>query len=237
VEGYIERNNLSTTVLENGVQIVIIEPGNNKKPTANTEVRVNYKGKLTNELVFDQGEDVSFNLSDLIEGWGIGLQEIGEGGKCILIIPSESGYGITGAGNGVIPPNSPLVFEIDLIEVGSAADKYVEENNLSTQLLAGGVHIIVTDIGDEEKKPNINSVVTVTYEGRLTDGTVFDSGDNVPFVLSGVIDGWLTGLQEIGVGGTCTLIIPASAGYGSQANGIIPANSVLIFDIEIISVS
>ena len=236
VEGYIESNNLSTTVLDKGVQIVIIEPGNNKKPTANTEVRVNYKGKLTNELVFDQGEDVSFNLSGLIEGLKIGLQEIGEGGKCILIIPSEVGYGSTGAGNGVIPPNSPLVFEIDLIEVGSAADKFVEENNLSTQLLAGGVHIIINDIGDEDKKPNINSVVNVTYEGRLTNGTVFDSGANAPFLLSGVIEGWKTGLQEIGVGGTCTLIIPSSAGYGSQPNGTIPGNSVLIFDIELISV-
>lgn len=236
VEGYIERNNLITTVLDKGVQIVIIEPGNNNKPNANTEVRVNYKAKLTNELVFDQGEDVSFNLSGLIEGWQIGLQEIGEGGKCILIIPSEVGYGSTGAGNGVVPPNAPLVFEIDLIEVGSAADKFVEENNLSTILLFGGVHIIINDIGDEDKKPNINSIVNVTYEGRLTDGSVFDSGTNVPFMLNGVIEGWQTGLQEIGVGGSCTLIIPASAGYGSQPNGSIPGNSVLIFDIELISV-
>ena len=236
VEGYIERNTLSTTVLDKGVQIVILEPGNNKKPTANTEVRVNYKGKLTNELIFDQGEDISFNLSGLIEGWQIGLQAIGEGGKCILIIPSDSGYGSAGAGNGVIPPNAPLVFEIDLIEVGSAADKFVEENNLSTQLLPGGVHIIISDIGDADKKPNINSIVNVTYQGRLTDGTVFDSGTNVPFMLNGVIEGWKTGLQELGVGGSCTLIIPALAGYGNQQTGSIPANSVLIFDIELLSV-
>lgn len=236
VEGYIDRNSLSTIVLDKGVQIVIIEQGNDKKPTANTEVRVNYKGKLTNELVFDQGDDISFNLSDLIEGWQIGLQEIGEGGKCILIIPSESGYGTAGAGNGVIPPNAPLVFEIDLIEVGSAADKFVEENNLSTQLLNGGVHIIITDAGDEDKKPNVNSLINVTYEGRLTDGTVFDSGTDVPFTLNAVIEGWKIGLQEIGVGGSCTLIIPATAGYGNQPNGAIPANSVLIFDIELISV-
>ncbi len=237
VEGYIERNNLTTTVLDKGVQIVILEPGNSKKPTANSEVRVSYKGRLTNELLFDEGEDVSFNLSNLIEGWGIGLQEIGEGGKCILIIPSEVGYGETGAGNGLIPPNSPLVFEIDLIEVGSDADKYVEENNLTTQLLPSGVHIIIQDIGDENSKPNINSVVTVTYEGRLTDGTIFDSGEDATFQLSSLIEGWQIGLQEIGVGGSCTLIIPASAGYGSQENGSIPANSVLIFDLQLISFS
>lgn len=237
IEGYIERNNLTTKVLDKGVQIVIIEPGNSTKPTVNSEVRVNYKGKLTNELLFDQGEDVSFNLSKLIEGWGIGLQEIGESGKCILIIPSEVGYGTTGAGNGIVPPGAPLIFEIDLLEVGSDADKYVEENNLDTQLLASGVHIIIHDIGDENSKPDINSVVSVTYEGRLTDGSIFDTGTDVNFQLSSLIEGWQIGLQEIGAGGSCTLIIPASAGYGSQDSGTIPANSVLIFDIQLISFS
>lgn len=237
VEGYVERNNLNTTVLDKGVQIVILEEGNSKKPTANTQVRVNYKGKFTNELSFDEGEDVTYNLSNLIEAWGIGLQEIGEGGKCILIIPSEVGYGSTGSSNGIIPPDTPLVFEIDLLEVGSEADKFVEENNLDTELISGGVHIIIHDIGDEDQKPNINNVVNVTYEGRLTDGQEFDKGTDVNFQLSSVIEGWQIGLQEIGIGGSCTLIIPALAGYGGQEIGSIPANSVLIFDVQLNSFS
>jgi len=235
VEGYVAKNNLTTKILDKGVQIVIIDAGNDKKPTPNSDVRVNYKGKLTNELLFDEGEDVTFNLSNLIEGWGIGLQEIGEGGKCILIIPSEVGYGTTGAGNGIIPPNAPLVFEIDLLDVGSAADIYVEDNNLDTELLSGGVHIIINDIGDENSKPTVNSQITVDYEGRLTNGQVFDSGTGKTFLLNNMIEGWKIGLVEIGAGGSCTLIIPSTAGYGSQPTGQIPANSVLIFDIQLTS--
>ncbi len=232
VEGYIERNNLETIELDQGVHIVIIEPGNETKPNANSEVEVNYKGKLTNELVFDQGEGTVFNLSNLIEGWKIGLQAIGEGGKCILIIPAEAAYGEAGAGNGLIPPNSPIVFELELIKVGSAADDYVLENGLITQVLSGGVHIVIHDAGDTDKKPTINSSVVATYEGRLTDGTIFDSAENASFQLSGVIQGWQIGLQEIGEGGSCTLIIPPSAGYGGIQTGNIPPNSVLIFDVD-----
>ena len=237
VDGYIERNSLNTIELDEGVQIVILEEGNDKKPNINNEIRVKYTGKLTNELVFDQREEAVLNLSSLIRGWQIGLAEIGEGGKCILVIPSEAGYGSAGAGNGLIPANAPLVFEIELLEVGSAADKYVEEKELDTQLLASGVHIIIHDIGDESNKPDLSSAISVTYEGRLTNEYKFDSGTNVSFQLGGLIQGWQVGLQEIGQGGSCTLIIPSSAGYGSQPNGTIPANSVLIFDIELLSVN
>ena len=236
IDEYIERNNLTPTVLDKGVQIVILEPGNDIKPTASSDVKINYKGRLINELLFDEGEGATFNLSNLIEGWQIGLPEIGEGGKCILIIPSEAGYGSAGAGNGLIPPNAPIVFEIELIEVGSAADKYVEENNLNTKVLEGGVHIIVNEPGDENNKPSLNNSVNVSYEGRLTDGYVFDSSEDATFQLSSLIIGWRTGLQEIGEGGSCTLIIPPSAGYGSQETGSIPANSVLIFDIQLKSI-
>jgi len=233
VDGYIARNNYETIELDKGVHIVIQETGNDVKPNLNSEIEVNYTGKLTNELIFDQGEGAIFNLSNLIEGWGIGLQEIGEGGKCILIIPAEAAYGESGAGNGAIPPNAPIVFEIDLLSVGSEADDYVEENGLVTELLSGGVHIIVHDEGDVNKKPDLNSTVVAAYEGRLTDGTVFDKSESASFPLNGVIDGWKIGLQEIGEGGSCTLIIPPSAGYGGIQSGSIPPNSVLIFDIEL----
>lgn len=234
VEGYIERNNLTTTELEQGVHISIIEPGNDKKPVINNDIQVTYTGKFTNELSFDMGEEVTFNLGSLIEGWKIGLPQIGEGGKCILVVPAEAAYGLQGSAN--IPPNTPLVFEIELIKVGSKADEYVELNNLSTELLEAGVHIIVFNEGDENK-PNENSVVTVNYTGKLTDGTEFDMGENASFLMTNIIKGWQVGLKELGAGGSCQLIIPPTAGYGDTETGEIPANSVLIFDIELLNVN
>ena len=230
VEGYIERNNLETTELDKGVHIVIEEEGNSVKPMADNDIRVTYTGKFTNERVFDQGEDVSFNLANLIEGWQIGLAEIGVGGKCLLVIPYEVAYGENG--NQLIPPMTPLVFEIELLGVGTLADQYVLDNNLMTTRLSEGVHIIIDDAGDDNK-PSVSSEITVKYEGRLTDGTVFDANEEFTTILSNLITGWRIGLMEIGVGGKCTLIIPPSAGYGSSSIGDIPANSVLIFDIEL----
>ncbi len=74
------------------------------------------------------------------------------------------------------------------------------------------------------------------YTGKLVNGTVFDqtpAGANATLVLGQLIVGWQKGLPLIGTGGKITLYIPPSLGYGSSAVGSVPANSILIFDIEL----
>jgi FKBP-type peptidyl-prolyl cis-trans isomerase len=122
--------------------------------------------------------------------------------------------------------------EVDDLSV----EEYITVNNLTTKELDKGVHIVINN-GGNEKKPNINSKVKVNYEGRLTNGILFDSGSNVEFQLAGLIEGWRIGLKEIGEGGSCKLIIPPNAGYGDRAVGIIPPNSVLVFDMDLIEVN
>jgi len=84
--------------------------------------------------------------------------------------------------------------------------------------------------------------VTVNYTGTLTDGTKFDSSydRNQPFTftLGGgqVIKGWDQGVVGMKVGGKRKLVIPPSLGYGSQAQASIPANSTLVFEIELLDV-
>lgn len=83
--------------------------------------------------------------------------------------------------------------------------------------------------------------VSVSYVGRLENGQVFDASANhggqpFTFVLGAgqVIAGWEQGIAGMKVGGTRTLVIPAELGYGPRAVGAIPANSTLIFDVELV---
>jgi FKBP-type peptidyl-prolyl cis-trans isomerase len=86
-------------------------------------------------------------------------------------------------------------------------------------------------------------LVTMMYTGRLVNGTVFDSNDKpggLPFVFRlgepVVIQGWNEGIPGMRVGGTRKLEIPAEKAYGGQAAGAIPANSDLIFEVELLDV-
>ena len=86
--------------------------------------------------------------------------------------------------------------------------------------------------------PNIYSLVTVNYKGYLLDGTVFDEtlpDEPIQFQLFQVIPGWQEGIQKFRTEGSGKLLIPSELGYGSDAQSDIPANSVLIFDIELLS--
>ena len=90
---------------------------------------------------------------------------------------------------------------------------------------------------------NTGRVVTVNYSGYLysstaaeNKGTRFDAGTFTFTVGAGVIQGFSQGVIGMRVGGLRRVIIPPSLGYGAQANGAIPANSTLVFDIELLAV-
>lgn len=90
-------------------------------------------------------------------------------------------------------------------------------------------------------KPKPDQSVEVHYHGTLIDGTVFDSsvarGETISFPVTGVIQGWVEALQLMPVGSKWKLFIPAELGYGNRAQGAIPAGSVLVFEVELISIS
>lgn len=119
--------------------------------------------------------------------------------------------------------------------------EYLAKNNLTSkaQATGSGLYFIINEQGTG-KQATSSATVTVNYKGYLIDGTVFDqstTSDGTTFELSRLIEGWKEGLPYFKEGGSGVLLIPAHLGYGSTKVGNIPAGSVLIFDIKLITVT
>lgn len=102
-----------------GLQYKITKEGTGAAPTASSTVKVHYTGKLVDGTVFDssveRGEPIEFPLGQVIPGWTEGLQLMKPGGKATLYIPAKLAYGEQGI-PGTIPPNSTLIFDVELLE-------------------------------------------------------------------------------------------------------------------------
>jgi len=113
-------SNLTTTAT--GLQYKDVVVGDGTEAQAGNTVAVHYTGWLTDGTKFDssvdRGQPFTFNLGSggVIAGWDEGVAGMKVGGKRILVIPANLGYGASGAG-GVIPPNATLIFEVELLDV------------------------------------------------------------------------------------------------------------------------
>jgi FKBP-type peptidyl-prolyl cis-trans isomerase FkpA len=124
-------------------------------------------------------------------------------------------------------------------------DKLIQEflttNKLTAQKTESGVYYTITKPG-KGAKPAPGSLVQVNYTGKLLNGTVFDSSVGkdpleFPVGVGQVIPGWDEGISLLNEGCKATLYIPSPLGYGPMAAGEkIPANSVLVFDVELVKI-
>ena len=108
---------------DSGLMYKFLDNKNSNKPKNGEKVKVHYKGMLLDGTVFDssfkRNQPIEFTLGigQVIKGWDEGISLLGVGDKASFIIPSDLAYGESGAG-GVIPPNAPLLFEVELISAG-----------------------------------------------------------------------------------------------------------------------
>lgn len=128
-----------------------------------------------------------------------------------------------------LSPEEQLKADIEKIE------KYLADHSLTAQKTDSGLYYIITKDGTGGH-PATSSTVKVRYKGYLLDGSVFDeTGTNTAnFALYNLIEGWREGIPLLKKGGKGTFFIPSGLGYGDEAKTGIPANSVLIFEIELV---
>lgn len=105
---------------KSGLQYLVLKEGKGKSPSANSNVRVHYEGRLIDGTVFDSSiarqQPVDFRTTQVITGWTEGLQLMKVGAKYRFFIPADLAYGQIGSGD-IIEPNSTLIFDIELLEI------------------------------------------------------------------------------------------------------------------------
>lgn len=141
------------------------------------------------------------------------------------------------------PTNTPVVTPGSTGELYSIGVLDTSPPTPSANAITAASGLIYEDlkVGDGAVAKN-GDTVSVNYTGWLEDGTKFDSsidrGQTFDFILGArqVITGWDEGVVGMRVNGTRLLVIPPSLGYGATANGPIPANSTLIFEVQLVAI-
>lgn len=238
--------------LASGLVVEIIEQGEGPKPSKGDIVKVHYTGSLKStsekfDSSVDRGAPIEFPLGigRVIPGWDEGIAQLNKGTKARLIIPANMAYGPKG--KGTIPPNSDLVFEVELIDFKEGPKPIVHEvyatDGKEIKETKSGLKYCIIEEGAGPKAKSGN-VVTVHYYGYLKDteekfDSSFERGE--PFKVSlgagRVILGWEEGLALLNEGTKAKLIIPYTLAYGEQGYpGVIPPKADLVFDMQILKV-
>ena len=176
-----------------------------------------------------------------VPGLSEGIQNMRAGGRSRFIVPAALAYGEAGI-EGLVPANSEVICEIELIAIERGADplpspEFVLPTADQLTTTASGLQYQLVKVGDGAT-PGPSDTVTAHYAGWLVDGTLFDSsyerGEAAAFPLDRVIAGWTEGLQLVREGGEIVLVIPPSLGYGAGGVGnVIPPDATLVFRVQL----
>lgn len=235
IEEYISQNNLSPQYTASGLGYTIGMEGSSRRnideSTVKTEVIVT---STEDRTLIDTEGDIYINMLGQVPAIREGMKLIGEGGKIILYVPYEIGWG--DVGNTSVPGSSDVIIEITLSSILIDVEDYISENNITvTPVPNSDVKVLIEEEGDGNF-PNVNSVVNVIYSGYLTNDEVFDeSVDGLSISLQNVIPGWREGIPQFSTGGKGKIFVPYEEAYGTAGNSAIPGRTDLIFDIELVS--
>ncbi len=247
--------------LPSGVEYVVVRKGDGKGlyPGPTDQVEVNYEGRLAaTGLIFDSSyqrkESATFALNGLIPGWKDGLQKMQPGDMFMFWIPSAEGYGERGAGTD-IPPNSDLMFQVELIKVlpdpWNKVTPWPAESPGVVRRPSGLEYLVVESGPADSASPTEDDVVTINFEGRLEsvqkeEGdtaedlrhrsivvSTIGAGEPAHFPVAGVTSGWNELLKLMHKGDHWMVRMPASLMYGDEGDGRVPPGATVIYEVKL----
>ncbi len=248
IDQYLKSNSIQATELSQGVWFINDSYSNGFRPTYRDSIKVNYKLRLLhdNTIVDQSTSPVYFTLNSLISGVQIAMPQFAKGSSGRIFIPSFYGYGNTATGK--VPANSNLIFEFDLIDVidkqllkdTTAISFYLSDNlGIKAKIDPSGLRFTIDTVGIGAH-PALTDSIQIKYTANFLLGGKLLEQATVPvkFLLSDLLLGWQIGLPIISEGGTITLYTPSSLAYGptGSQNGVIKANTNLIFKIHLLKV-
>ncbi len=234
------------TITDSGLQYTETAVGSGAMPQDGDIVEINFIGKLVDDTIFgdtaSMGGPITVILGEdqLFPGWEEGMKLMREGGKATLIIPTDLAFGETGAG-GMIPPNAPLIMDVELVSVTPPPVPAVLDIADFTTTDSGlQYYDIVAGVGDT---PAIGDNVTVEFTIWVQDSLKYIvssqlNGQPLTFTLGKgdvVFPGWDEGVSTMQTGGKRQLVVPSDLALGEIEAPGIPANSTLIVEVELLS--
>jgi peptidylprolyl isomerase len=230
-----------------GLQYLEESAGSGETPKAGDIVTIHYIAslldgtELSNTYTLDQPINTVWGLNRLLPGWEEGVGMMKPGGKAKLVLPANLAFGEEGYG--IVPPNSQIVMEVELLLVEPAPIPTEIAAGQLTQTTSGLQYYEINE--GEGAEATKNSTISTNYIiwVKTDEGYIFvdqsTAGSPLSFVLGRgdmVFPGWDEGATGMNVGGKRLLVIPPDLGLGSEENSVIPANSTLVMEIELTDV-
>jgi peptidylprolyl isomerase len=233
---------------DSGLQFLEETAGSGAAPQPGNLITMDYTASLVDGTVlvdtYSEGEPVTtvWGKDWLLPGWEEGMGLMKAGGKARMVLPPELAFGAEGYGS-FIPANAQVIIEVELLKVEEAPQPgEVNADQLTTSDTGLQYYDLVVGTGEEAVK---SATVATHYTIWVKTETGFDyvdtslRDDPLEFVVGRgdmVFPGWEEGVTGMKVGGKRYLVIPPDLGMGDQDNGIVPANSTLVMEIELTSV-
>lgn len=255
IQAYIKKNNLNMIKDESGIYYQVVTPGTGDVFANKDSVFFSYQEKSIldgstyySTPTYDLGGTYFGYISSTFNGaWGKALNGQKYGSQVRILVPSRLAYGKNGNTTYNVPSNAILDTYINTFTIRKQHElddyyiqTYLTNNKLTAIKDPSRVYSITNTAGTGTDIITASSTLVIKYTGRFLNGTIFDSSTDGTFstTLSEVVKGWSV-LTKQKAGAKVRLFIPSDLAYGpsGSGNGAIPANKVLDFDVEIVSVT